>query len=411
MYNVNNIMKNVLIFRAIVYFIIYCALSYCFIYDGNSENVYVKSFFSFLLLIFIFEIYKEANDLYQDYATGTVLQKCMNVYDIADYKTDSVKRDINSTMFEYNSNFYDLKLKDFYIPCSYQSYLPCGNSYQLYHLDNIGNILKRGARCIHLDVYPDIIGNFDPSVEPVVRGSNMTKFFGKPLNFEECLYSVLNNGFENTNTPLILYLEFSQEALKNNNLMKKCGSKVNDAFSHNLHEYDSNNLENINLGDTLISQLLNKIIIITNYKERKGIFNSITWPTPEILDFNNTLKSRYTKERLEEIKEQSKTKLFIAKPNNHFITLNYRDSKEDLVNLEKKEEWYGINMVFMNYQLFDEPMKKYMDFFKYEPLVIKDISLRELPVKEIIKQEEVLDDFETISQKTDSGGTWATINL
>jgi hypothetical protein len=405
-------MQNVLIFRAIFYFIIYYSLSYCFIYNGNSENIYIKSFFSFILFICLFEIYKEANDLYQDYTTGTVLQKCMNVYDIADYKNDSIKRNIDSTIFEYNNDFYDLKLKDFYIPCSYQSYLPCGNSYQLYHLDNIGNVLKRGARCIHLDVFPDIIGNFDPNVEPIVRGKNMTKFFGKPLNFEECLYSILNNGFENTNTPLILYLEFAEETLKNNNLMEKCGSKINDVFSHTLYEYDSNNLENILIGDIKISQLLNKLIIITNYKERRGIYNNITWPTPEILDFDDTLESRYTKEILEEIKEKSKTKMFIVKPNNNFISFNYRDGKKDLVNLEKKEEWYGINMVFMNYQLFDEPMKKYMNFFKYEPLVIKNISLRELPVKEIIKEEgEMLDDFKSFSQKTDSGNTWATINL
>lgn len=405
-------MKNVLIFRAIVCFMIYYAISYCFIYNGNTENVYVKSAFSFLLFLFIFEIYKESNDFYQDYASGNVLKKCMTVYDIADYKTESGKKDISTTLFEYESQYYDLKLKDFYIPCSYRSYLPCGNSYQLYDLDNIGNVLKRGARCIHLDIYPDNIGNFDPTVEPVVRGENIAKFFGKPLNFDECLYSVLNNGLSGgTNAPLILYLEFSQDALRNKKLIEKCGAKLNNVFSHELFEYNSNNLENINLGDILISQIKNKIIIITNYKERNGIFNSISWPLPEVFDFDDTLESKYTMEKLEEVKEQSKTKMLIVKPNNKFISLNYKDAKEDLVNLKKKEEWYGINMVFMNYQLFDEPMKKYMDFFKYEPLVLKDISLRELPVKEIIKKEEVLNDFESVTQKTDSGGTWATITL
>jgi hypothetical protein len=280
-------------------------------------------------------------------------------------------------------------------------------------LDNIGNVLKRGARCIHLDIYPDDIGNFDPTVEPIVRGENMAKFFGKPLNFEECLYSVLHNGLNGTtDAPLILYLEFSQDALKNKNLMEKCGTKLDNVFSHELFEYNSNNLENINLGDILIKQLKNKIIIITNYKERNGIFNNISWPLPDILDFDNTLESTYTVEKLEEVKDQSKTKLLIAKPNNKFISLNYKDAKEDLVNLEKKEEWYGINMIFMNYQLFNEPMKQYMDFFKHDPLVLKDISLRERPVKDIIKkEEEVLDDFKSITQKTDSGGTWATITL
>lgn len=404
-------MENILFLKFLVYFGTYFGICYCFIFAENKEYIEVKTLFSFILFYIFYKSYTEISNVKNDYENGTVLNKCLDVYNLEEYKINNIKKDITETRFEYKNEFYDLKLKDYFIPASYKSYMPCGNSYQLYDIDNIGNVLKKGARLIHLDVYPDKLGNYDPTVKPVVRGENITQFFGKSLDFEECCYSVLNNGWKNTNAPLILYLEFSQNSLKNNNLMEKCGSILYEVFSNEIFEYNPQILENTNLNEIKISELLNKIIIITNYKEKKGVFNNISWELPKIYDFDNTLEESYTTEILETITSKSKKQLIIAKPNNTFEPFNINSGKTDLINLIPQNDWHGIQIVLMNYQLFDKGMKEYMEFFKNESMVVKDISLRELPHNDIIEEGEDIDKFKHVIQKTKSGNLWADINI
>lgn len=429
--------------KVFIFFLVYYAFCYCFIFGENKSNMKLKVFASGMLLYILHEVFVTVKEIKDEYDDNKVIPKCLNVYSNDKYNINfdsQGRRDILDTKYKYKGEYYEYKLRDFFIPASYQSYLPCGNSFQLYHVDNIGQVINKGARALHLNIFPNEIGAYDLTAEPVVRGENITKFYGESLKFEDCCYSILNNAWDKTNAPIILYLEFSQDSLSNKSLMDKCGDILFEVFSHEIYNNNPQILSDLN--NVSIKDVLKKIIIVTNFKERRGIFNTISWPLPKKYNFSTTLENRYTDEKLEEIKEESKKELVMFIPNNTYSPYNIRDGKIDLVNLKNvgaglnKDEkdntddnggdggdgdndevsdniltGYGAQLVFMNYQLFDEGMINYINFFKYNSLVVKDVSLRKMPI--IIKEdeEEVLDSAKKYSQQTVSGNDWAEIRL
>ena len=73
------------------------------------------------------------------------------------------------------------------------------------------------------------------------------------------------------------------------------------------------------------------------------------------------------------------------------LNINFRNPKIDLYNSNPEDTWkYGASFVMMNYQFFDDNMKKYLEKFKDSSLVLKPEELRYIPQppKPIIKQNE-----------------------
>lgn len=110
----------------------------------------------------------------------------------------------------YNSNlkkFMDLKICDFYWPCSYRSYL--SGSYEdgkpsykaIIDSFNVYNV-----RLIHLDVYGSSESFTDENNVPVVRSETMYYNFDA-LDFHKCLTTINTNAWkDNNHKPLFIYL-------------------------------------------------------------------------------------------------------------------------------------------------------------------------------------------------------------
>lgn len=430
-----------LLFSFIFLFGFWFGICYCFIFSSKNDSIkdgtttkIVKSLISFLLLIFIWRLYnKYYIEIYKRYENGDVMKECIGVFTDPKYITPSGSRTLTALKYlnKYDDQYHELSLKDFYIPCSYKSYLVGGNSHGLANVGNIGRVIEKGSRGIHLDIYSDSIGHFNPSAKPVVRNQYMAKKYGNALSFEECCYTILNSSWNSgNNTPILLYLEFDKSALKNKFVMEKCGDTLYSIFGKKVLLQTTNEINNTNvldssggdIGNIKISDALNKIIIITNDDKREGIFQELSWTFPKnnIIHFDRecqrveSLTGLYTPKKLDELKEKGKNEMLLLTPRSEYNFFNIKCDKKDLINpILNKCQKYGIQLVFTNYQLYDDDMEEYADFFQYEPIVLKEDELRYIP-KPLDENEEYethLKNLEEVKQTTQSGNTWVDFKI
>jgi hypothetical protein len=136
-----------------------------------------------------------------------------------------------NTLINPHQNDY-LYLRDYYMPCSYKTYLSCGYE-TLPVLSSIGPIISAGARVLHFDVFEDLIHHVDMDVSdeselddikskfpdatfiPMVRSA--TNAVSDGLSFDNVVNEIFTAGPFNKNPdyPLILYLDFWHQDTKN----------------------------------------------------------------------------------------------------------------------------------------------------------------------------------------------------
>lgn len=329
---------------------------------------------------------------------------------------------------KYYGKIMDLKVCDFFWACSRKSYLPCGEIYDVYSYDSIINCLKAGARLINLDIYSDEKGN------PIVRDKYPMPRYGKPLNLELCLKLIERfSWISNQNYPLILFLGIhTNNRLTLFRLTQSLKNIFHNRFLNKKYGFSGRNGA-YPISQTPIKDLMGKVTIIVDKYPLIGILNELV--NGEITKNQQFITSHLYTKSIEQFGGLISKKTDIGDMVNYnkfnitliessgitsppgddnylrvMFTPNVRNPKEDIYNAPPHDCWkYGCQWVLMNYQLYDENMKKYIDKFQNGGLILKPDNLRYIPKPpvKIVKQNPKL----FFEPKTISKPGWYNVNV
>jgi hypothetical protein len=155
----------------------------------------------------------------------------------------------------------DKKLCDFWINTSHNTFLANWQVGGEARVSNLSKALENGARCIELDIENTILG---PSVSHA----------GVPGHLKDYLQIVMDDGFKNTNDPLIIYLEISNSG--NESHMQNVGSLLGNILGPRLYEgrFNIKTKENY-CFNVPIKKLLGKIVLVMNYYNMSAYVNGV----------------------------------------------------------------------------------------------------------------------------------------
>lgn len=366
----------------------------------------------------------------------------LNIFNYKKYKSTAT----NKYDVEYYNNSYKknipLRLKDYYIAASNKSYLATGSSNSVPSTKALKEVIKKGARFIHLDVYSN--GTIlDPNAIPIVRDKTVLPKYGNPILLDDCLQIISSNAWKKTSAPLLLYLE--THFYKTDKIMVKKVVKLLNKHLSKRYIDKSYGFKKKNVGDIDISDTKDKIIIFTNdydylgdlneyingiipsYIDDESLKDDDTMPDDQVhtgaiptTEFDATkdssvvnvydyfsdmnsyggLSSRYND--LDSIKSHAKHSLSLVRPIMKYNNDTLYNPIADMFNIDPTTSFdNGIQLVCMNYQYYDDNMKKYLEFFKDSSLKVKPEELRDIqkePVKvkkddktkEIVKKQIIL---------------------
>lgn len=294
----------------------------------------------------------------------------------------------------YNKYFkknMDLCVCDFYWATSNKSYLPCGEYMDLTSYDVLKLVLDKGARVINLDIYSSENDKIGENAEPIVKQANLMPSYGEPLKFDECCKIISDNAWKHNNEyPLILYLNLNTD---NKYVCDKVAESLllhfNNKFLDKIYSYNGRDGEN-NYGTVPISQHLGKVgILSNNYPTNSELDELINLYLDnnvhaKRIDYNDqVVKYGGLNAVLTDIKgliEFNRLNISYVEPKNNMDILNLFTPKYDLNNIDYKDAHnYGCQFVALNYQLYNDEMKQYIELFKNSSLVLKPDDLREIP--------------------------------
>ena len=362
----------------------------------------------------------------------------LNIFNYSNYISTS-KDDYETKYYnKYYKKNLPLQLKDYYITGSYKSYLATGSTYSIPSIKTIENVIKKGARFLHLDVYSD--GQIlDPTANPIVRDKTLLPRFGHSIKLEECFKTISSNGWKSTSAPILLYLE-THFYNTDNVMCNKIVALLNKYFSSRFVD-KSYSFNNKNISDIEIKNARNKIIIFTNRNDYLGnlteYINGVisSYITEDDIDENTQKKNEnntpkyevnvynYTRDmdsyggisssynNVDEIIENSKINLSLSRPVLSKSIENLFNPVSDLFNIDPTSSYdNGIQIVCMNYQYFDKNMKKYLDFFKDGSLKVKPDNLRHIPKPPVVIKKQKKD-LSYAPRQITTKGNWKTFYI
>lgn len=263
----------------------------------------------------------------------------------------------------------DRKLCEFYINSSHNSFL---EGYQVMgesRISNLKNALDAGARCIELDIHEGV-------------GSPLVMHTGSLPGFlSDYLKIIKDEGFKNTNDPLILYLEIFNSG--NESHMKNIGSLVQSYLGDRLYEWKMSNWNGDNTKYCLnvpIKKLLGKIIIIINYynmntSDGKGLIYRDKYLFPISHATANEPENGWYPELGPLINNVGADDSIKRKPNNQLIRV-YPNNTLTSSNYDPNPFWSNnYNIVALNFGNDDDNMKKNKKKFKYGGFMPFDIFI------------------------------------
>lgn len=329
---------------------------------------------------------------------------CMKTFDMyKNIKNENIPKQYFNKYFNKN---IDLKVCDFYWACSRKSYLPCGQTCDIYSYDAIRACILSGARLINLDIYSDKDGRM-PIVRDKVPMPEFMSGLKTYLDVEKCFRIIKNYAWINSpEYPLILYLNINT----NNkyvllNLAKILNKVFKGLFLNKKYSFSGRTCSSqisFPLGQIPIKEMLGKIAIITNKYPTIGVLdefingnvkngnkfiNEIDYT--ESMEGYGGLLSKHS--NINEMIENNKFNLTIInsiKSTDNLIThnsecmvnQNFRNPKSDLYNADPNDCWkLGCQLVMMNFQLGDNNMKLYINKFSDSGLILKPENLRYIP--------------------------------
>ena len=301
----------------------------------------------------------------------------------------------------------NLYARDFYWPCSYNTYSIDGTNFGSADLYAIKRAIKMGSKVLHLPVYMN--DTYDGLVIGMKNNINNTN-----LKINETFKLISNLFWENNNeNPLVLYLEIGS---KNNH---DIGSHYLDELYNSINKYFGNrlinsmygyngigisshhkNIESNHFCNIPIRNILGKVSILTNkYPSPSQNLNSIIngclscknieYITTIVLKRNEKISSvEFDQDNTISYNQKNITAIL---PEDINSTVNIVNSGVSLYNVDYKTNWeWGCQFVFMNYQLCnyknkDSILINYINEFKDSPLVLKPEKLRYIPTPPVIQ--------------------------
>jgi hypothetical protein len=313
----------------------------------------------------------------------------------------------------------EYRLGDYYITASRNSFCYGGNNFSFISTNAIRDNINKGARFLQLDVYSEPNNNYSRGAEPIVKTENL-QLGTKPLKLEDCFEMISNVGWiKSNNFPLILYLK-----IKTDNIycLEKVANMYLRKFSNRIidKKYGFNGQDGkFPVREIPIKETLGKIILVTDiYPLVKpldefvnGNIIKLENQSREYKNFNfiqlDKNASQYggisgVRADIKTIENDTQKSFYYVESTGSSSPIsNMTDPLSTLYNTNFKPIFNnGIQLIGMNYNLYDDNMKQYIAFFKNSPLKLKDEKFRFKDIKPDDKKEEEIKYQENISINT-----------
>ena len=342
-------------------------------------------------------------------------EKCLKIYDDPKNPYPVIKQTpIPNGGKYYNTLFKKEKyygLRDFFYASSYKSYLPCGYTNDVVSYNAIKNVLLKGARAIHLDIFfkgdDPFCENSSIIVANVIDGqlsySDCVKENERYLDFMNCLQLINEIAWSKTDAPLFLYLnmEFLPNKKLEYQIYSQLFTKCSDKFLNINYSF-----QRINIGDIPVNMASNKLIILTNRIPLDAALNEITNGIMSA-DSTNVILYKITQKDIEyggiKTKFNNKEEA-VEKSMNNMIAVIKESTPNDKNKYERKIDTknydasynfeLGISMTFMNWQSSD--LVNYLEKFKEGGMILKPANLIKIPgPKPPVEDRDTRFDYET----------------
>lgn len=322
-----------------------------------DNKYYLIIFIIGLIFIIIFNI-RTSN-----YISNNI---CKKVFTVMDNSHKPLEKWANDNNMSY---LLDRKLCDFWINSSHNSFLENWQVGGESRISNLSKSLESGARCLELDIHAGITSPF------VMHTSSI------PGNLTDYLKVIKDEGFKNTNDPLILYLEIFNSG--NESHMKDIGSLFQSYLGNRLYEGKMSTWNGDNSKycfNVPIKKLLGKIVIVINFynmstSDGKGLNNRDKYLFPICHATANEPNGGWYPElgslidnvgADDSIKTKPKNQVMRVYPNNILKSSNYDPDPKWIANY---------NFVSLNFGNEDDNMKKNNKKFKYCSFVPFDMII------------------------------------
>ena len=341
-------------------------------------------------------------------------EKCLDIYNDPKNPYPVIKQNPIPNGGKYYNQFFKKDryygLRDFFYASSYKSYLPCGYTNDVVSYNAIKQVLLKGARAIHLDIFfkgDDPFGD-DASiiVGNVINGelsySGCVPENQRYLEFINCLELINEIAWSKTDAPLFLYLnmEFLPNTKLEYQIYSQLFTKCSDKFLDKYYGF-----QRINIGYIPVNMALNKLIILTNRIPLNESLNEITNGVMSP-DSTNIILYKITDKEIEYggIKTKfNKKEEAIEKSMNNLVAVikesipNDKNKYNRKIDSENYDASYnfelGISMTFMNWQT--NPID-YLNKFKEGGMILKPVELISIPrPKPPVEERDTKFDYET----------------
>ena len=267
-------------------------------------------------------------------------------------------------------------LADFYVNCSYKSYLPCTNYFDYSSLKIIEKIIKNGVRFIDIDV---MNMDFNSCTEPVVcygkeRGNwqyTTRETFRNVINSISLL--AFSHHVTNMSDPFFIHINF--KTWYNDLTKNKCAEIIKSFLGPRLLESKysyQGRLSKTNIGTEKMNEFLGKCIIVSSSNVENTDMDELV---------NIGIKDNFRCKTFENIKDVADPKELIEFNKKHF-TMGY--PPVETRNKQNQNFWtayyFGCQFLCMNYTESDQWMISYLDHFKNSSFILKPYKLRYKPL-------------------------------
>ena len=264
----------------------------------------------------------------------------------------------NIKSIDYNNDYFDNNLRDFYIKASYNSCCSGGVKNDYVNVCALENVLKNGARFLDFEIYAK-------NDMPIIGASSSNDYSYKEtyneLAFKTAMEKVKDVAFSsicpNPEDPIILHFRIKSEK---SSICDEMAKDINHTFGQDhLDKLYSYEYRGKNLGEVKLKDLKKKVIIIVDKSE------GIKFKSTKLYEFVNMCSGseylrKYRNNDIEhtidtdEIIKFNKMNMSIVLPDVNVKTDNYS-------YIHAKET--GVQIMAMNFQNFDSNLKFYSLFF------------------------------------------------
>ncbi len=290
---------------------------------------------------------------------------------------DAVKKNVNIKNMNYDL-YSKYRFKDVYIKTSYNSCCVGYFSNDYVDLCSLYNVLKQGVRCLDFEIRSI---NSKPHVTCSTNDNNYFKESYNSLDLEDVFKTINMYAFElpvlNFNDPLILHFRIkSTNVVMYENFTKTLLKHFKNKLLPENFQFENNGK---NFGDTLLIDLLNSVIIIVDksnsFYQNTDLFKYVNASTNSA-----KFKMLYNKDLLNLNKNQ------LVEYNKDNMSIILPDLTNKIYNLNGVDCFnYGIQMVGMNYQNYDDNLKNIIEYFdsNEKAFVLKPVN--QLNTKHVLK--------------------------